>query len=96
MVIFTIGELILVPTATTHAANLAPANMRGRYMSLFGLTWNVAQMIGAPFGGLLSDNLGPKYIWYGSAVIGTLAVLFFMYLYGRERQAALPIGQDMA
>lgn len=96
MVIFTIGELILVPTATTHAANLAPADMRGRYMSLYGLTWNMAQAIGAPLGGLLSDNLGPKYIWYGSAVIGTLAVMFFLLLAGRQRQVALPTGQDVA
>ena len=96
MVIFTLGELILVPTGTTHAANLAPADMRGRYMSLYGLTWNVAQMLGAPMGGLLSDNLGPKFIWYGSAVIGTLAVLFFLFLAGRERRAALPQVQDVA
>lgn len=96
MVIFTFGELILVPTGTTHAANLAPADMRGRYMSLYGLTWNVAQMLGAPLGGLLSDNLGPKFIWYGSTVIGTLAVLFFLFLAGRERRAVLPQAQDVA
>ena len=28
------------------AASLAPADMRGRYMSLFSLTWGVAQGIG--------------------------------------------------
>ena len=49
-----------------------------------------------PMGGLLSDNLGPKFIWYGSAVIGTLAVLFFLFLAGRERRAALPQVQDVA
>ena len=56
----------------------------------------MAQAIGAPLGGLLSDNLGPKYIWYGSAVIGTLAVMFFLLLAGRQRQVALPTGQDVA
>jgi predicted MFS family arabinose efflux permease len=96
MVIFTFGELILVPTGTTHAANLAPADMRGRYMSLYGLTWNVAQMLGAPFGGVLSDHLGPKYIWYGSAVIGVLAVLAFIYLNERQHQVTLPGEQDVA
>jgi MFS family permease len=96
MVIFTFGELILVPTGTTYAANLAPVDMRGRYMSLYGLTWNVAQMVGAPFGGVLSDNLGPKYIWYGSAVIGVLAVLAFIYLNERQHQVTLPGEQDVA
>lgn len=34
MVIMTIGELILIPSATTYTANIAPADMRGRYMSV--------------------------------------------------------------
>ena len=38
LVLMTLGELILVPTATTYAANQAPADMRGRYMSLYSLT----------------------------------------------------------
>jgi len=37
MVIMTIGELIIVPTSSTYVANLAPTDMRGRYMSLYGL-----------------------------------------------------------
>ena len=35
-----------MPIAITFTANLAPADMRGRYMSLFSLTWGVAQGIG--------------------------------------------------
>jgi MFS family permease len=34
MVIMTIGELIAMPTSSTYAAGLAPADMRGRYMSI--------------------------------------------------------------
>ena len=80
MVIMTIGELVLVPTATTYAANLAPADMRGRYMSVFGLAWRVALGIGPIVGGLLNDNLGPKSIWYGGALIGLIAAIIFMQL----------------
>ena len=50
---------MLMPTSTTYAANLAPADMRGRYMSIYGLTWGVAQ------------GVGPVM---GSAVIGLLTV----------------------
>jgi MFS family permease len=62
MVVMTIGELILVPTASTYAANLAPADKRGRCMSLAGLTWGAASGIGPVFGGFLNDNLGPHSI----------------------------------
>jgi MFS family permease len=80
MVIMTVGELVLVPTATTYAANLAPADMRGRYMSVFGLAWRVALGVGPIVGGLLNDNLGPKSIWYGGAVIGVISVIVFLQL----------------
>ncbi len=80
MVIMTIGELILVPTASTYAANLAPADMRGRYMSIFGLSWRLALGIGPILGGFLNDNLGPKAIWYGGAILGLASTLFFSQL----------------
>lgn len=75
MVIMTIGELIIVPTSSSFVANLAPADKRGRYMSLYGLSWSVASGIGSLFGGLLDSTLGPKSIWYGGLCAGMLAVV---------------------
>jgi MFS family permease len=89
MVILTVGELIQSPTATTLAANMAPAEMRGRYMSLYGLTWGVASGVGPVLGGLLNDQFGPKAIWYGGAAIGLASSLLFLGLVQRyERRAA--------
>lgn len=93
MVVLTIGELILNPTATTYTANLAPAEMRGRYMSLYGLTWGVAAGIGPLLGGLLSDSIGPKSIWYGGLVIGLLSAGFFFLLARRYPQPVPPAGK---
>lgn len=79
MVIITIGELIIVPTGSTLVANLAPANMRGRYMSIYGLTWSLSIGIGPLLGGFLSDTLGPPATWYGGFMIGlTSAALFIL------------------
>ncbi len=80
MVVMTIGELIMVPTSSTFVANLAPADMRGRYMSVYGLTWSIAHGVGPVLGGLLNDAIGPRAIWYGGGLIGMLsAVLFLSY-----------------
>ena len=84
MVIMTIGELIMVPTSSTYVANLAPVDMRGRYMSFYALTWGVAAGIGPIFGGFLNDIFGPKAIWLGGAVVGSLGVIFFLVLARRS------------
>lgn len=83
MVILTIGELILSPVATTLAANMAPAEMRGRYMSIHGLTWGIASGIGPVLGGVLNDSIGPSAIWYGGALIGLVSAVGFLVLMRR-------------
>jgi MFS family permease len=83
MVIMTIGELILIPTATTFVADLAPAEMRGRYMSIYGLTWGIATGVGPVLGGFLNDNLGPITIWIGAFIIGMAGTAGFLFLLPR-------------
>lgn len=80
MVVFTIGELILTPTATSMAANMAPADMRGRYMSLYTLTWSVAAGTSPVLGGILNDNIGPSAIWYGGLATGLVSAALFLGL----------------
>jgi MFS family permease len=80
MIVMTIGELMLMPTSSTYTANMAPADMRGRYMSIYGLTWAVAQGLGPLFGGILSDNISPRAPWFGGGVFGLVAVTAFVAL----------------
>jgi len=80
MVIMTLGELIVVPRSTAYAANLAPIDKRGRYMSLYGLTWNIASGISPVLGGFLSDQFGQQAPWLGGALFGLMAVGSFWRL----------------
>jgi MFS family permease len=84
MVILTFGELLIAPTGTAYAANAAPADMRGRYMGLYGLTWSVAFGLGPVFGGWLNDNIGPTSTWIGGMAIGLVAVAGFLLLEGAQ------------
>ncbi len=85
MVIVTIGELMVIPTASTYTANRAPENMRGRYMSLLALTWGAGSMIGPLLGGFLNDTISPRAIWYGGGVAGILGAVVFLILVVRNR-----------
>jgi len=85
MVIMTVGELILMPTSSTYAANLAPADMRGRYMSIYGLSWSAALGIAPVMGGFMSDTLGPVTTWYGGFVAGALSTAWFATLHRHPR-----------
>jgi len=77
MVVLTIGELLLVPTATAFTAALAPAEMRGRYMGVYNLTWGVSYGTGPVIGGLLSDRIAPVATWIGGLAIGLAAAAGF-------------------
>ncbi len=78
----------MIPTATTWTANRAPVEARGRYMSVYGLTWGVGFGIGPVLGGMLHDQLGPAAIWWGGAGIALLGALGFLWLAGRPTAPA--------
>lgn len=88
MVIVTIGELMVIPTASTFTANRAPETMRGRYMSLLALTWGAGSMVGPLLGGILNDTFSPAAIWYGGGAAGVLGAAIYGSLARKEKQTA--------
>jgi MFS family permease len=79
MVIMTFGELILVPTGSKYVADLAPEDLRGRYMSVYWLTWGVARSAAPLVGGFLHDAIAPQAIWWGGLALG-LSSTFGLFL----------------
>jgi MFS family permease len=91
MVVVTVGEMILVPTATTLTADLAPSDLRGRYMSIYSLTWSLGFAVGPVSGGYLNDNVAPVAIWYGGMAMALLATAGFAVL---SRVKSRPVPMD--
>ena len=91
MVILTFGELTLVPTASKYVADIAPAALRGRYMSIYWLGWGLARTLSPIIGGFLNDNIAPRAIWVGGLLIGLTSV-FGIFLFHRlsSTQATQP------
>ncbi len=82
MVVLTFGELTLIPTASKFVADLAPASMRGRYMSFYWLAWGLSRAAAPLLGGALNDHFGPRSIWAGGFVIGLVSVVGLLALGG--------------
>jgi MFS family permease len=93
MVILTFGELTLVPTASKYVADLAPAELRGRYMSLHWLGWGLARTLSPLIGGFLNDNIAPQAIWVGGLLVGLTSTLGLLLLSrGSTPRSALQTG----
>jgi MFS family permease len=80
MVIATVGELIQTPTASTFVANLAPPDMRGRYMSIYGLAHSIAFGFGPLIGGLINDHVSPKATWVSGGIFSLVAAAGFLLM----------------
>jgi MFS family permease len=91
--IWTVGEMVHVPVAQAYVADVAPEDMRGRYMGAAGLTWGMGWSLGPLLAGLMMDLGDAHYVWYGCLVIGLLAALAFLRL-GRWQRAAVSTALD--
>jgi len=89
MVILTLGELTVVPTATTYVANIAPPEMRGRYMSVYWLSWGISRGAAPLIGGWLNDLISPQAIWIGGLLIGLTSTLALALLARRHQKLAV-------
>ncbi len=71
--LFVIGEMLWIPTSQAVVASMAPVDVRGAYMGVFGGSWAVAWAL-APFFGLQARSaFGDTAMWTGVAVISLLA-----------------------
>lgn len=95
LVVVTIGEMIVMPTASTLAANFAPEAMRGRYMAVFSLVWALPAAIGPSAAGFILDNFNRNYLWYAGGILCAVAAFAFYILHQRlganKRFAPAPV-----
>ena len=69
---FTLGEMISLPVANSYMAELAPDDMRDRFMGLLGVSWSLAMMI-APAGGIFLYQISPTALWTSCLTLGLTA-----------------------
>jgi MFS family permease len=72
MTVFTLGEMLSLPVGAAYVAELAPAELRGRYLGANGLTWALALIVG-PTAGTSLFEWNPDSLWLATALCGALA-----------------------
>ncbi|GAA2781806.1 MFS transporter [Kitasatospora sp. CM 4170] len=79
-VVYTLGEIVYVPTSEAQVPAMAPASARGRYEGVMALTWSVGGFLAPLTSGLLIDAYGTGALWLGCAAVGVLAALGYAAL----------------
>ena len=72
VITFTLGEMVCMPVSAAYMANLAPEQMRGRYMGVYGFSWAIAIVCG-PLIGMTLFSVNPVSLWLVCGVLGVLA-----------------------
>jgi MFS family permease len=84
MALFTLGEMLAIPSGSSYSGELAPEKYRGRYFGLSGTIWALAGLLGSSgmwFYGRLGAN------WW--LVAGGCALLGALIMIPRLREPAI-------
>jgi MFS family permease len=71
-IVFAIAECVHILVLGPLVADMAPAHLLGRYLSLYSLTFTGSLALGPAIGGLLLGT-SPDAIWWGGALAALLA-----------------------
>jgi MFS family permease len=78
-IVFALGEIAHILVLGPLVADMAPAHLLGRYLSLYSLTFTGSLALGPAIGGFLLQT-SPDAIWWGGALAVVLAGAFLLRL----------------
>lgn len=88
--VWTIGEMLIMPTLVTLISLRAPEGGQGQYQGLFGLAFGIGYIIGPAVGTRIYENYGGTALWISAAGLAAALALGFLVL-DRSRASA-PVG----
>ncbi len=88
VVIWTFGEMIVLPGMSAWVADAAPEESRGAYMGLYSMAFNLALVVGSPLGTALLEHGGGRVLWLAMLALGLVSSVLFSRLREPRRAAA--------
>lgn len=73
--IWTVGEMVALPTLAGMVANRAGESHQGRYMAVFSLSFTLSSIVGPVVGTAVYERLGGDWVWAG---VGALSILLWL------------------
>jgi MFS family permease len=96
MIILTIGEMVVAPVTQALVARMAPEDMRGRYMGVFGFAWVVPGALAPLMAGVVMDRFDGRWVWYAAFFLGVASAAMFLRLHRREVRSAATAAVEAA
>jgi MFS family permease len=75
VVVWSFGEMILLPGAANYMAEIAPTHRRGMYMGLFQMTFSFSFAISGWVGTSTLEHFGGQVLWGATFVAGCVSAL---------------------
>lgn len=86
--LWTLGEMLSMPTMMAWAANRADDASRGRTMGAIGVCFSTAFAAAPLIGTQLYERLGPDSVWHATSILGVLLCVGFWILAAIEQRRA--------
>ena len=75
VVIWTFGEMMLLPGSSAYVADISPVERRGSYMGLYTMSFSAAFTIGPGLGVALLERFGARVLWGAAFALGCLSTV---------------------
>jgi predicted MFS family arabinose efflux permease len=85
VLLWTVGEMIFLPTAATYFAEISPPSRRGEYLGFYTLAFGVAFTVGPWLGTAVLERWGGFTLWTACLPVGLLSVWGLGRVSGRQR-----------
>ncbi|WP_431043649.1 MDR family MFS transporter [Streptomyces sp. P1-3] len=78
--VWTLAEIVNLPTQMGLVVRLSPTHGRGRYQGMHTMSWSAAGLTAPLLSGQVIDRYGAGWLWGGCAVVGTVAAAGYWLL----------------
>ena len=95
--LWTLGEILSLPTVGALVAGLAPAALRGRYHGLYGLTFGVGMTLSPVLGSAFMERFGARSLWSACLLLSLLVGALHLVIAGpRRRQLSVNLKESLS
>lgn len=84
IVVWTFGEMIFFPSASSYVAEISPPEKRGEYMGLFQMLFSASLAFGPWLGTIVYEHFGARTLWISAFLFGSISVVMIFFLKGRR------------